>query len=142
MRQVTIAHLHKTFPTTFAAPGLLLLSLALSGCGPAGAGAPDLKPPHVLVSKPVRDTVTDYEDFTGETRAVKSIDVRARVTGYLEKVRFTEGTEVKEGEKLLRDRPPYLQGRLRPGPGQRGAWPKPTWSGSPPTSSGPRNCCP
>ncbi len=101
MRQVTIAHFSKTFLTTLAAPGLLLLWLAMCGCGPAGAGAPELKPPHVLVSKPVRDVVTDYEDFTGETRAVKSIDVRARVTGYLEKVRFTEGAEVKEGEKLF-----------------------------------------
>lgn len=47
------------------------------------------------------ETVTDFEDFTGTTVAVKGVDVRARVTGYLEKVLFKEGAEVKEGDRLF-----------------------------------------
>ena len=86
--------------------------------------------------------VTDYEDFTGQTRAVKSVDVRARVSGYLEKVRFKEGTEVKEGEKLFEIDPRTYQADYDQ------AWP--TWSlakahlrpGHRRLQAGRRSCCP
>jgi RND family efflux transporter MFP subunit len=60
------------------------------------------------VSLPVTREVTDYEDFPGRTEAVYSIDVRARVTGYLNKVYFKEGDQVKEGATLFEIDPrPY-----------------------------------
>jgi len=62
----------------------------------------------VVVSQPVVKEIVNYEDFTGQTRAVADVEVRARVTGYLEKVYFTEGVEVKKGDALfLIDRRPY-----------------------------------
>jgi multidrug efflux system membrane fusion protein len=52
--------------------------------------------------------VTDYLDFSGQTDAVQAVDVRARVTGYLVKMPFKEGAEVKEGELLFEIDPrPY-----------------------------------
>ncbi len=45
--------------------------------------------------------VVDYEDFTGRTEGMKSIDLRAQVTGYLDKVLFREGFDVKEGDTLF-----------------------------------------
>jgi RND family efflux transporter MFP subunit len=80
---------------------LMLPAVSAFGCGNGPAAAPSAPPPpEVLVSAPVIRTVTDYEDFPGRTEAVNSIDIRARVTGYLEKVNFTEGAEV-EKDKLL-----------------------------------------
>ena len=52
--------------------------------------------------------VTDYQDYTGRTAAVDSVQVQARVTGYLDKIYFKEGAEVKEGTVLYEIDPrPY-----------------------------------
>jgi RND family efflux transporter MFP subunit len=52
--------------------------------------------------------VTDYADFTGRTAAVDSVEVRARVSGYLNKVHFKEGALVKKDDKLFEIDPrPY-----------------------------------
>ncbi|HTQ39859.1 MAG TPA: efflux RND transporter periplasmic adaptor subunit [Pirellulales bacterium] len=79
--------------------------------GPAGGGAPGQpspKPPEVLVSMPTTSEVTEYEDFTGRTMAKPTIDIRPRVTGYLDKIYFTEGADVKEGDLLYEIDPrPY-----------------------------------
>jgi multidrug efflux system membrane fusion protein len=49
----------------------------------------------VSVSRPVARDVTDYVDFTGRTQAVNSVNVVARVTGFLVKAPFKEGSDVK-----------------------------------------------
>ena len=65
-------------------------------------------PPRVPVSQPVRREVTNFVDFTGRTEAVHSVDIRSRVSGYLVKMPFQEGEEVKEGDLLfIIDRRPY-----------------------------------
>jgi multidrug efflux system membrane fusion protein len=81
----------------------------------AGAGcrrtAPQIAPsaPPVLpVSHPVQREVTDYVDFTGRTEAVKAVDIRPRVTGYLIAMPFKEGSEVKTRDLLFEIDPgPY-----------------------------------
>ena len=55
----------------------------------------------MIVCHPIVREITDYNDFTGRTEAVKTVDIRARVSGYLEKVLFKEGMEVKEGDTLF-----------------------------------------
>lgn len=75
------------------------------GAGPPGGAPP---PPEVLVSLPLARDVTDYEDFPGRTDAVNSIEIRARVTGYLDHAHFKEGTDVKQGDPLFEIDPrPY-----------------------------------
>ena len=87
---------------------LLLPQAALLGCNHSQAKPEAPPPPEVLVSLPVSRTVTDYEDFPGRTAAVNSIDIRARVTGYLDQMHFQEGAEVKQGELLFEIDPrPY-----------------------------------
>ena len=86
------------------------VALAGAGCGKSQAqmGPPPPSAPEVQVSLPVSATVTDYEDFPGRIVAVNSVEVRARVTGYLEKVYFTEGSDVKKGDLLFEIDPrPY-----------------------------------
>jgi RND family efflux transporter MFP subunit len=55
----------------------------------------------VTVSYPIEREVTDYSDFTGRTAAVDSVELRARVWGYLEKVNFKEGAIVQKGDVLF-----------------------------------------
>lgn len=57
-------------------------------------------PPEVIFIHPTLRDITEIEEFTGYTRAVKTVEVRARVTGYLDKVHFKDGTTVHEGELL------------------------------------------
>jgi RND family efflux transporter MFP subunit len=74
----------------------------------APAQPPPPPPSAVTVSYPLQRDVADYADFTGQTAAVKSVDVRARVWGYLETVNFTEGALVKKGDLLFQIDPrPY-----------------------------------
>ena len=70
--------------------------------------APAAAPMAVTVSYPVERDVTDYADFTGRTAAVDSVEVRARVSGYLDTVNFKEGALVKKDDKLFEIDPrPY-----------------------------------
>jgi RND family efflux transporter MFP subunit len=61
----------------------------------------------VLVSRPLERNVTDYQVFTARTQAVQSVDVKARVSGFLTKLLFKDGADVKEGDILFQidDRP-------------------------------------
>jgi RND family efflux transporter MFP subunit len=77
------------------------LFLGLAGCVRAPSQAPEAAPTPVTVSRPVEREVTDYADFTGRTAAVDSVEVRARVWGYLDKVNFKEGALVKKDDVLF-----------------------------------------
>ena len=81
---------------------LLLPAALLMACGCHQEAASKAKPPEVVeVTMPVTETVTDYQDFTGRLDAVKSVDIRARVSGYVTQVPFKEGDIVKEGDLLF-----------------------------------------
>jgi RND family efflux transporter MFP subunit len=77
------------------------LVAAFAGCAKVPLPAEKGKLPEVMVSLPVEKMVLDNEDFTGRTEAKQSVTVRARVGGYLQKVCFTEGADVKQGDVLF-----------------------------------------
>src|SRR2546430_9680818 len=82
--------------------------LGVTGCARAPAEAPAAAPIPVTVSYPVEQYVTDYADFTARIAAVDSVEVRAHVWGYLDKVNFKEGALVKKGDVLFElDPRPY-----------------------------------
>src|SRR3954470_13592914 len=83
-----------------AVSAALTLLLAFAGCQPTNVYAPP-PPPLVKVGRPVRRPVTTYGLYTGSTKAVESVDLRARVTGFLKSVEFVESTEVKTGQLLM-----------------------------------------
>jgi multidrug efflux system membrane fusion protein len=75
---------------------------------PALAQAPAGPPPAVTTAKPVVKDVVEANEFTGRFEATDSVDVRARVSGYLERVAFQDGSTVKKGDLLfVIDRRPY-----------------------------------
>lgn len=75
---------------------------------PARAQAPGGPPPKVTVAKPVVRQIVEQDQYTGRFDPIEFVEVRARVTGYLEKINFTDGQTVKKGDVLfVIDRRPY-----------------------------------
>jgi RND family efflux transporter MFP subunit len=88
------------------------------GCGRLSKQPPATAPTMVTVSAPIEREVTDYADFTGRTAAVESVEVRARVNGYLDKVNFQEGALVKKGDMLFEIDPRPYQAQVDIASGQ------------------------
>jgi RND family efflux transporter MFP subunit len=80
-----------------AVSGLLTLP---AGCKEQPKPQPP-PPPKVTVAQPVRQAVTDNLDLTGNTQAIYTVQLVARVVGYLEKVLFQDGQRVKKGQPLF-----------------------------------------
>ncbi len=100
--------MHRHRPISFrsapAAAAWVLLLAALSlfwGCEKQQAQAPARPAPKVTVSRPVRQNVTDYLELTGNTQAINTVQLQARVEGYLEKVFFKDGDRVKKDQLLF-----------------------------------------
>ena len=87
---------------------VLPLALVAAGCGEQQRPAAAPPPPAVTVAKPVKRTIVDKDEYVGRFVAVDSVEVRARVSGYLDKVHFTDGQLVKQGDLLFTiDRRPF-----------------------------------
>jgi RND family efflux transporter MFP subunit len=82
------------------------------GCEEKNAYVPP-PPPQVTVSFPVRRQVSEYLEFTGNTQAFKSVQLVARVQGYLEKVLFHDGDRVSKGQPLFLIQQDTYQARLK-----------------------------
>jgi len=80
----------------------------LAGCDKPRTNSAEQKTPEVVVTTPVADEVSDFAEFTGRLDALKTVDVRARATGYVLTVPFKEGDLVHEGDLLFQiDPEPY-----------------------------------
>ena len=76
-----------------------VLGLMLNACNQNQPAAPP--PPKVTVSKPVVKNIVEWDEYTGRLEAVDTVDVRARVSGYLESIHFKDGQTVKAGDLLF-----------------------------------------
>src|SRR5580765_5652455 len=94
------------FAARFGITGAISL-LVLTACGSSTtAGAPP--PPEVTTAKVIEKRVKDWDEFTGKFQAIDTIEVRPRVSGYIDQVAFTEGKIVKQGDLLFQIDPrPY-----------------------------------
>jgi len=90
-------------PTSTPVHVVLLTALVLmAGCSESPqkqASAPP--PPIVTVAKPIKRTVVDHDEYVGRFVAVDSVEIRARVSGYLDRIDFTDGQMVKQGDLLF-----------------------------------------
>ncbi len=84
---------------------------AAIGCGRKDTGA--AAPPAVTVAMPVAQDVNDYLDFTGNTVAVDSVTLVARVEGYLEQLHFTDGSRVQKNDLLFTIQQSQYQAQLQ-----------------------------
>ncbi len=98
-------------PTLRTASLLTILLLpALAACGRQSQSQPQASPPppQVTIAKPVSKMVADQDEYVGRFVAVESVEVRARVLGYLQAIHFKDGQMVKEGDLLFTiDRRPF-----------------------------------
>jgi RND family efflux transporter MFP subunit len=94
---------------------IAIVLLWLGACGKSGdppQSAPP--PPEVDVAAVVEKKVQDWDDFTGKLEAVETVEIRPRVSGYIDQVAFSEGKVVKQGELLfVIDPRPYQAERDR-----------------------------
>jgi RND family efflux transporter MFP subunit len=91
--------------------------LLLAGCGKKEeAAAPP--PPPVTVANPTKKVTTDWDEFTGRFDAIEQVQIRARVTGFVTKVAFTDGAVVKAGDLLYEIDPRQYQAAAEQAQGQ------------------------
>jgi RND family efflux transporter MFP subunit len=81
------------------APALIFAA----GCGQSQTQAQNAAPPppQVTVSKPIKKLVSEHDEYVGRFVAFDYVEVRARVSGYLETIHFTDGQLVKQGDPLF-----------------------------------------
>jgi RND family efflux transporter MFP subunit len=92
----------RALTSTLAVSGALLAALVgLSGCKSEATTAQQPPAPQVSVASALERDVTEWDEFTGRLEAVESVEVRPRVTGYIESVNFTEGSIVRKGDLLF-----------------------------------------
>src|SRR5688572_16386552 len=93
-----------------ASSALLLGGLTIGGTTNPPADAP---PPQAVTVAPVpQQAVTEWDEFTGRLEAIDQVEIRLRVSGYIRRVAFTEGREVKKGEVLFEIDPRPYQAEL------------------------------
>ncbi|MDB5648487.1 MAG: secretion protein HlyD [Hyphomicrobiales bacterium] len=86
---------------------LLLMAPLLTGCDSKPAATP-AAPPSETVAKPLQKTITEWDEYTGRFAAVETVEVRARVSGFIDSAQVNEGQLVKQGDLLfVIDRRPF-----------------------------------
>src|SRR5499426_54488 len=101
---------NRTLLRAVSASAMLLLSLGLAGCEPSQPRAQNAPtpPPKVTVAKPTKRLLADHDEYVGRFVAVDAIEVRARVSGYLDAIHFKDGQLVNKGDLLFTiDRRPF-----------------------------------
>jgi len=89
---------------------IAMIALALAACGQSESKTPPAAPPapQVTVAKPVTRQIAEHDEYVGRFVAIESVEVRARVSGYLEKIQFQDGQLVRKGDLLFTiDRRPF-----------------------------------
>src|SRR5687768_2827176 len=100
--EMTMSRSTSALMSTLAVTGALFAALlGLSGCRSDATAAPQAPAPEVSVAAALERDVTEWDEFTGRLEAVESVEVRPRVTGYIESVNFTEGSTVRKGDLLF-----------------------------------------
>jgi membrane fusion protein, multidrug efflux system len=88
-------------PRTIFMGSLLLMAPMMVGCdtNPTTGSVPP--PPSVTVARPVHKAITEWDEYTGRFTAIETVEVRARVSGFIDSIHFQEGQIVKQGDLLL-----------------------------------------
>jgi multidrug efflux system membrane fusion protein len=100
---------------------LVVVISTVVGCGSNAPPVAETPPPAVTVSQPVTREVVDQDDYEGRIAAVETVDVKARVRGYLIKVNFQDGQYVKKDDLLFEIDPRPYQATLAGAEAQKAA---------------------
>jgi len=95
----------------FLSAGLVAIA-SVAGCQKAPPPLAKTKDPEVVVTRPTAQPVTAHEDFTGHVEAIRTVDLRAQVTGYLKEVHFKDGTDIEKDAPLFEIDPAIYEAEL------------------------------
>src|SRR3984957_17422249 len=84
-----------------ALPVALAVCALARGGGAARPAAAAPPPPTVTVAHPLQKNITEWDEYTGRFQAVETVEIRARVSGFIDSIHFTEGQLVKQGDLLF-----------------------------------------
>ncbi len=93
-------------------PRLLLFAALLPfliGCKETNSPGEQQTVPKVTTAAVIQQETTDYDEYTGRTEASETVDIHARVFGYLKSIEFKDGDFVKEGQTLFTIEPDEYQ---------------------------------
>lgn len=93
--------------------GACSVILALTACGKKGKAGGPPPPVEVEVAQPLNKEVFEFEILPGRIEAIDQVEIKARVTGELEKIEFTEGADVRAGDPLFQINPREYEARLQ-----------------------------
>src|SRR5258705_10049703 len=85
----------------FVLPVIAAAALAITACSRGGAQAAAPPPPEGDAAQVIVRPVRQWDEFSGRIAATDAVDVRARVSGYIERIAFKEGDEVNAGDLLF-----------------------------------------
>ena len=94
-------------------PLALAGSLVLSGCEQAPQAQAQMPAPKVSVAEVIEQPVNEWDEFTGHLEAPQSVEIRPRVSGYIDRVAFDEGSLVKKGDLLFQIDPRPFQAEVK-----------------------------
>ena len=97
------AQAHKVSRVWSIAPGAtIVLLLTLTGCdGEQASGGGQAPPPEVAVAQVLSKSVQQWDEFTGRVSAIDTVELRPRVSGYVQSVAYKEGHDVKQGDLMF-----------------------------------------
>ena len=92
---------------------IILISclVLLAACGKSETPNSTVAPPKpaIVASQPIEKEIFEWDEYTGRFQAMESVDIRARVAGYLQEISFKDGSKVKKGDLLfVVDPRPYM----------------------------------
>ncbi|KTD50422.1 HlyD family transporter secretion protein [Legionella quinlivanii] len=79
---------------------IVLAIFSISACNKEQK-KPATAPAEVIVAYPLKKKIIEWDEYTGRFQAIQEVDVRARVTGYLQEIKFKDGQRVKKGDVLF-----------------------------------------
>jgi multidrug efflux system membrane fusion protein len=84
-----------------SAIAMVVMATVITACGNSQAEAPPPPPPEVDAAQVVTKSVRQWDEFTGRIAAIGAVDIRPRVSGYIDRIAFKEGDMVKAGDLLF-----------------------------------------
>ena len=95
------AHRASLHPLLVGLSLAVLVALAASACSSQAAPAAGPPPPDVSVANVLSKPVSQWDEFSGRVAAVESVELRPRVSGYVQRVAYEEGQDVRKGDLLF-----------------------------------------
>ncbi|WP_374323157.1 multidrug efflux RND transporter periplasmic adaptor subunit MexE [Aquipseudomonas alcaligenes] len=105
--------MEQSFNLSWRLPLAIATALVLGACGKGEEASQQMPAAKVSVAEVIEQPINEWDEFTGRLEAPESVEVRPRVSGYIDKVAFDEGSLVKKGDLLFQIDPRPFQAEVK-----------------------------